>query len=262
MPWGAVAGAVASYGLNKLGNSASTQTNGGAGTQTDTKAPWAAAQPWIQQNMQQGQALQQQYQNQPFSPQQQQAYANSYGQSDYMRQLVPSLLNQMQSQPAGFDLNNPTKTQQTPWNWNAGGLLGSGTGSGGAQGSMTAAQAQADADAAAKKTASGDFKQFDPSTTPAAGYYAAFMSPTTTGMMTDQGAALKSAFTSALGDAGGAGYGDFKYGSAMPAKGTQAYKDMNEYFAYGGNDPYNLYGKAPSTDAQVPVNLSGLLGSK
>jgi hypothetical protein len=258
MTWGYIGGAAVGVVGNALLNSnkGSSQTAGGAGTTTDTKAPWAAAQPWIQQNMAQGQALQNQYANQPFNLQQQQAFNNQYAQSDYMRQLVPSLLSQMQGQPVGFNRADPT-AKPAAWNW---GLSGSGSGAnlglGGADavGSMQAAQAaQAAADAAAKKKPSGDFTQFNGN--PMAGYYAAFMSPETMSLMTDQGKGVKSAFQSALGDAGGAGYGAFKYGSAMPEKGTQAYRDMNEYFNYGGNDPYNLYGRAPSASATVPVNL-------
>ena len=101
MPWGAVAGAVVSYGLNEMGGK---DKNGGAGTQTNTKEPWLAAQPWIQSNMRQGQTLQNQLTAQPFSPQQQAAYNNSYAQSDYMRNLVPSLLGQMNQQQVGVGL--------------------------------------------------------------------------------------------------------------------------------------------------------------
>jgi len=219
MPWGAVAGAVASYGLNQLNKPSSASSSLGAGTTQDTKAPWAAAQPWLTQNLQQGQALQNQYAAQPFSAQQQQAYNNQYAQSDYMRSLVPSLLNQMQGQPGGFDISNPTATKQNAWNWNTG-LLGSDA-AGGAQGSMTTAQAaQAAADAAAKtKKPSGDFTQQGAvSWNPFAG------NPDST--------AIKSQFTG--------GYGDFKYGD-QPKAGTQAYRDMMEYVSYGGADPLNIY---------------------
>ena len=159
MPWGAVAGAVVGAVANKaLAPSASS--GGGAGTTTNTKEPWAAAAPWIQQNLAQGQQLQQQYTDQPFSQAQQQAYTNQAAQSDYMRQLIPSLLGQMSNQTLGFDRNNP-EAKPTAYNFllnpdgtqnttNAG-LLGSG--------SMLAAQAgdaaatQAQKDAAAKAAA-------------------------------------------------------------------------------------------------------------
>ena len=250
MPWGAVAGAVASYGLSKMGGD---DKNGGAGASTQSKEPWLMAQPWITSNMQQGQALQQQLAAQPFSPQQQQAYNNSYAQSDYMRSLVPSLLGQMQNQQVGFDRTGQQPNKQNAWDWS--GLLGSGAPNiGGGSGSMQSAQAQADADAAKKNADSGDFKQFDAASNPLAGYYAAYMGMGNS--MTDGGAGVKQAFQSALGDAGGAGYGQFKYGQPAPDKGTKAYRDMQEYFQYGGNDPFNLYGHAPSADAQVPVNLS------
>ncbi|HUD33793.1 MAG TPA: hypothetical protein VMR43_12365, partial [Variovorax sp.] len=82
--------------------------NGGAGTQTATKEPWEAAAPWLRGLLGQGQALNDQYTAQPFSAQQQAAYQNQYGQSDYMRQLIPGLLGQLGQQQVGFDRNNPT----------------------------------------------------------------------------------------------------------------------------------------------------------
>ena len=268
MTWVAIGGAaVGVVGNAIVSDSKSGQQNGGAGASTTTKAPWSAAAPWLTSNIASGQALQQQYTDQPFNAQQQQAYNNQYAQSDYMRQLVPSLLNQMQGQQVGFDRNNQT-AKPTAWNWGlsgqggGGGNLGMGLTGADAAGSMQAAQAAQQAADAAKKTSTGDFKQFDPSSNPAAGYYAAFMSPQSQSLMTDGGTGVTQAFQSALGDAGGAGYGAFKYGSAMPQAGTQAYRDMNEYFSYGGNDPYNLYGKAPSTTAQVPVDLGMNYGTR
>lgn len=251
MPWGAVAGAVVGSVANKALNS---DKNGGAGTQTQTnsKEPWAAAQPWLLQNMATGQAMQQQLQAQPFNAQQQQAYANQYAQSDYMRNLVPSLLNQMQGQQVGFDKANPD-ARQTAWDWNATtGLAGAGANAGSM---VNAAAAQAAADAAAKaKKPSGDFTNFDIASNPMAGYYGAYLGMAN--QFTDGGAGIKDLFKGALGDAGGAGYGDFKYGQDLPKKGTQGWRDMQEYFAYGGSDPFNLYGKMDAGTA-----AGGLLGS-
>jgi hypothetical protein len=223
--------------------------NGGAGAQTQTKEPWAAAQPWITNNMQRGQALQNQLTAQPFSAQQEQAYNNSYAQSDYMRSLVPSLLGQMQNQQVGFDRTGAQPNKQNAWNW--AGLMGEGSPNiGGGSGTMqAAAQLQAELDAARKANKGGDFKQMNAADFPMAGYYGAYM-----GMgnqMTDGGAGIKSAFQSALGDAGGAGYGEFKYGQPMPEKGTKAYRDMQEYKQYGGNDPFNLYGWGATRESML-----------
>lgn len=254
MTWGYIGGAAVGVVGSALLSDSGSKSGGGAGTTTNTKEPWAAAQPWIQQNLQQGQALQNRYTDQPFNLQQQQAYNNQYAQSDYMRQLVPSLLNQMQGQQVGFDRTGAQPNKQNAWQWglngDGSGNLGMGLSGADAVGSMQAAQAaQAAADAAAKnKKPSGDFTQFNGN--PLAGYYAAYMDPSTMNLMSDQGAKVKQSFQSALGDAGGAGYGAFKYGGAAPDKGTQAYRDMQEYFQYGGNDPYNLYGRAPP-----PANL-------
>lgn len=243
MPWGAVAGAVVSYGLNSMGGQ---DKNGGAGTTTNSKEPWAAAQPWLMQNLQQGQALQNQYTAQPFNAQQQQAYANNYAQSDYMRSLVPSLLGQIQGQQVGFDRSNPT-AKPTAFDWNAG-LLSSG--GGGGQGSMTGAQAAQDAAdaaaAAAKKKTTSDFVQFNPglANAGAASQLGGLLGGDTTssfGMPVNQ-ATQDLARQNFMPLAGGAGYGEFKYGQAMPERGTQAYRDMQEYLSYGGYDPFNLYG--------------------
>jgi hypothetical protein len=222
----------------------SSDKNGGAGTQTNTKEPWLMAQPWINQNMAQGQALQSQLAAQPFSPQQQAAYNNSYAQSDYMRGLVPSLLGQMSQQQVGFDRNNPQQTGQKAWDW--AGLMGAGSPNLNQQ-SVGDAQARADAAAAAaaaaKKAQAGDFTQFNAQPNTLANYYGAWLSPNSSRMLTDGGEGVRSLFMGALGDSGG-GFGEFKYGQATPAKGTQAFRDMQEYFSYGGNDPYNIYGRA------------------
>jgi hypothetical protein len=148
MPWGAAIGAVGSIAAAKMSQK---NTNGGAGTTTQTKEPWAEAAPWILGNIGHGEALAQQYRDNPFSQQQLQAYANQNAQSDYMRSLVPSLLGQMQAQPAGFDRNNP-QAKRANWDWGGFAALpgAGGAGVGGlSSGSMAGAtQRQADADAA------------------------------------------------------------------------------------------------------------------
>lgn len=117
MTWGAVAGAAVGVVGSAMSSGGGSQTNGGAGTQTQTKEPWAAAQPWIMNNLQQGQNLQNAYTAQPFSQLQNDAYTNQGNQSAYMRQAIPSLLGQIGSQQVGFDRNNPN-ARPTAFNFN------------------------------------------------------------------------------------------------------------------------------------------------
>ena len=76
-------------------------------TATDTKAPYAPAQPWINSNIASGQSLQSQYQAQPLSMGQIQAYGNSLGLSDGFRRQAGDLTQQMNSMKQ-FDRNDPT----------------------------------------------------------------------------------------------------------------------------------------------------------
>ena len=209
MSWGAVIGG----GLALAGNMMSDDKNGGAGTQSQSKEPWAPAQPWLMQNLLQGQQLQNQYTANPFSPKQLAAYDNSYAQSDYMRDLIPGLLGQMQEQPVGFDPANPLARPKA-WDWNALGGAGSGLG----QRSVRDAAAQATPAKEEPKLA--DFIQ---------------QSDVLSGMnMTGQGPGG--------GLLGGGGYGSFRYGMDVKP-GTKEYRDMSEYFAMGGVDPNNKYGR-------------------
>jgi len=225
MPWGAAVGA----GIGLLGDAMKNDKNGGAGTQTQSREPWAPAQPWLLSNIVQGQGLQSQYAAQPFSPKQQAAYDNSYAQSDYMRGLIPSLLTQLQGQPIGFDPSNPTAKPKA-WDWNAlaDGALG--------QRSVSNATA-APAPAPAQQNL-GDFIQ--------------------------QNDVLSGMTMTGMGDNGllGTGsYGSFKYGMATPKPGTQAYRDMSEYFNMGGADPNNLYGRQASAYQLPPANPLSYLWS-
>lgn len=110
---GAVAGPVIG-GL--LGGSSSSGTQQG-GTQTANNDPWAAAQPWMKQNLTTGQNLQNYYQTNPFNAQQQNAYSNLGSGADYLNRAVPGLLQQF-SQPTGFDRSNPT-ARPSPLNFSA-----------------------------------------------------------------------------------------------------------------------------------------------
>lgn len=227
--WGAVAGAAVGVVGSALTNKGGSSTNGGAGTQTQTKEPWAAAQPWIMNNMQTGQALQSQLAAQPFNAQQLQAYQNQGNQSAYMRAAVPSLLGQMSGQQLGFDRSNPN-ARPTAFNFNGTGGDGQGllsllNGAPQSYGNLNPSQ----------QGQGGDFRQQTQSTNPADQY----MSILRAGMTPEQ---LSKAGMDPMAGMNGS-YGSFKYGSAMPQPGTKEYRDMNEYFAYGGTDPYNMYGK-------------------
>ena len=82
--------------------SADKKSGGGAGSSSSNREPWAMAVPWLLQNLNQGSALQSQYQAQPISARQRASLDNQYAQSDYMRGLIPGLLGQLQGQPVGF----------------------------------------------------------------------------------------------------------------------------------------------------------------
>jgi hypothetical protein len=243
MTWGAVAGAaigaVGSYAASKGGSS----SNGGAGTQTQSKEPWLQAQPWITSNLNRGQELQTAYQNQPFSALQNQAYQNQGNQSAYMRAAVPSLLGQISNQQVGFDRSNPNAR---PNAFSFDGLMsaaGAGQQAQQGQGLLSmlnsapsgAANLNANTPQVAPKAA-GDFVNY--TETPGSKFYGAWINPESTRLLSDGGASMRAQF---LQNQGGAGYGDFKYGMEIPQAGTKAYRDYMEYKAYGGADPYGLY---------------------
>lgn len=101
-PLGGIAGTVIG-GI--VGGKAGGQAQGG--TQTVNRDPWLPAQDWMKQNLQTGQALQNQYAQNPFNGQQIAAYNNLASGNDYINRLVPGLLQQM-SQPVAFNRNNPS----------------------------------------------------------------------------------------------------------------------------------------------------------
>ena len=216
MAWiGAAIGAVGGL-LSSSGDS-----NGGAGTQQQKKEPWGPAQPWLLQNLLQGQQLQNQYTAAPFSPRQEAAYDNSYAQSDYVRELIPSLLSQMQQQPVGFDPANPLARPKA-WDWNA---LANGANG---LGQRSVANEAAQAPVVKQEEPLGQFTQ---------------QNDVLSGMnMTGQ--------TTSGGLLGSGGYGAFKYGQDVKP-GTKEYRDMQEYFLLGGVDPNNMYGKGDQGQAQA-----------
>lgn len=242
MSWGAVAGAA----IGAVGSAMSDGGGGGGGgqTQTASKEPWLMAQPWIMNNMVQGQDLQARYAANPFNEQQQQAFQNQANQGAYMRAAVPSLLRQIQGQQVGFDRSNPnarpnafsfdglmSAAKEGQAAASQGGLLDM-LNSGGAVNSSRTPLAEAP-----KKEEEKRFMQQD------MGY-----SPLQQTLI-DQGRnPYMMGYTQAVqagginGGLGTGGYGSYVYGS-NPQPGTQAYRDMTEYFLMGGNDPWNI---APS----------------
>ena len=73
---------------------------------TQKSEPWGPAQPWIQQNIQNGQDLQRHYQQNPFSQQQLNAYGNASALNSGFMNALPGLLGQMNGQRQ-FDRSNP-----------------------------------------------------------------------------------------------------------------------------------------------------------
>ena len=91
-------------------------------SQTQQSQPWAPAQPWIQSNINSGQALQNAYQAQPLSAGQLGSYANSFGLTNNFRNTADSLVNQMNT-PTQFDRTNPL-ARSTPFNFSGAGTSG------------------------------------------------------------------------------------------------------------------------------------------
>lgn len=243
MTWGAVAGAAVGVVGSALTSGGGSQTNGGAGTQTQSKEPWAAAQPWIMNNLMQGQNLQNSYTASPFNAQQQAAYGRMGNQTAYMGSLVPSLLGQISGQQLGYNRSNPN-ARPTAYNFDGNTGMGSGTSAPGSSspggllsmltsGNNTAANASLNPIAAQQPAAAtpGAFVQQDMGDP----QLQATIARTGGGLLGNQLYVDPSQYKGA--------YGSFKYGDPMPQAGTQAYKDMNDYFAYGGADPMNMYGK-------------------
>ncbi|AMM22986.1 hypothetical protein [Variovorax sp. PAMC 28711] len=244
MSWAAVGGAA----VGLVGSALSSDKNGGAGAQqqTQTKTPWAPATPWLMSNIEQGQNLQNQYQKNPFSARQTAAYDNSYGLSQYARALVPDLLGQISNQPLGYNKLAPL-AKPNAYNFNGAGNGTGGGGSGGLLGLLSAQAPVAEATSikqlepeAPKFTQQGDNRPIVSNWNNTGGDAEALM------------AQMFPKTPETPWDSVGS-YGSFKYGMDMPKPGTQAYKDMSEYFAYGGADPMNKYGRGASVGG-------GLLG--
>ena len=111
MSFGTVAAAVAGPLIGGLLGGASSSGTQQGGTETVRKDPWSAADPWLRQQIQTGQQLQNYYQQNPFNAQQQNAYGQLSNSNNYINQLVPNLLGQISGQP-GFDRANPRARMQ------------------------------------------------------------------------------------------------------------------------------------------------------
>jgi hypothetical protein len=222
MTWGAVAGAA----VGVVGNALTSDRNGGAGTQTQSKEPWAAAQPWIMNNLAQGQNLQNAYTAQPFNALQQQAYGNQQNQSDYMRAAIPSLLGQMSGKQIGLDRSNPNARPEA-FNFNT--LLGA-AGAGNA-----AAQQGALSRLNSGPSLMGNLTAQTPQV-------AAPAPAAPSSMFVNQSGGMGNSMAPVGWNKPTTGsYGSFQYGQ-MPAPGSQAETDLRMYLALGGSDPQNLYG--------------------
>ena len=80
---------------------------------TTSKDPWAPAQPWIKQNIADGQALQAQYKAQPFNQAQQTSYNNIGGLLNAMNQMAPTMMQGFSNNASGanqFSRSNPTRS--------------------------------------------------------------------------------------------------------------------------------------------------------
>ena len=84
-------------------------------TTTTKNEPWGPAQDWIKSNIAAGQALQQKYTDQPFSPGQQTAYGNLYGLlNSFNTEMLPGLLSNANAMSQGYDRYAPRETRSKP----------------------------------------------------------------------------------------------------------------------------------------------------
>lgn len=86
--------------------------DGGDKQQTSSRDPWAPAQPFLKQQLDQGQALATQYQQQPFSAAQQTAYGNLGGLLDTINKNAGGLLGGFNAAASGannYDRSTPRR---------------------------------------------------------------------------------------------------------------------------------------------------------
>ena len=133
MSWAAVAGAA----IGAVGSIVSADSGGD--TSTASKEPWKKAQPWIEDNIKTGQALQNYYAQNPFNSIQQGALDNTLSDvNPYRNNIAPGLMgfaNKLMG--TNYQRGNATGTSTN----NAGLLSGTSTGQSGAQGLLSSSGA-------------------------------------------------------------------------------------------------------------------------
>lgn len=233
MPWGAAIGAIGVLGSAAI----AADSKGGAGSSTTTSEPWGPAQPWLVGAIGQGTELNDYYNHNMFSPKQEAAYANQYAQSDYMRNLVPSLLGQLQAQPVGYDPKSPDARAKA-WDWS------------GVANALSPDIGQKSISSAAPEKAAVQQTQSQPldlsSFRDTKGVQNLLMSNGTPALFGGMGGTYGD--LKAMDPSGAGGYGSWTYGQ-FTKPGTQADLDRRMYFAMGGTDPNNLYNQPTIFDS-------------
>lgn len=96
-------------------------------TQSASKEPWAAAQPFLKDVLSRAGGMLPNYLDNPISSEQRQAMQNVFGLTNAGMNAVPGLLANMNAAGAGYNRRggaDRTRVNFTPLNFNAGGLLG------------------------------------------------------------------------------------------------------------------------------------------
>jgi len=97
MAFGLSAGAISLIGTGVgavTGLMGSKGGGGGGGQQVNTKEPWAEAAPWLKRQIKRGEALQDQYEADPFNAQQKTGYQNTFNDIDnYRSNIAPGIMN-------------------------------------------------------------------------------------------------------------------------------------------------------------------------
>jgi len=137
MAWTAVAGAATASLGGALLNSGTTSGS----TDTTSRAPWAPAQPWLQNNINTGQNLQDYYQSHPLNSMQQQGYQNLAGNLDNWNSstapALQSVANRLMGSNYSRTIGQSNYQQPSIGNqFQSGGMQGGGMQGGGMQGAM------------------------------------------------------------------------------------------------------------------------------
>ena len=103
--------------------------SGSKGGQTQSKEPWEAARPWLEDNIRTGQDLQRFYQQNPFNRQQQDAYNNIFAdQSNFRGNIAPGMMDFANRLMGTNYQRAPNMFERRPGGM-SGGLLGGGNAS-------------------------------------------------------------------------------------------------------------------------------------